>query len=361
MWAFFLLAIGVAGAIKTGSPAAGGYRTIAKFVLGALFLLAATLSRHNALLAVIPLIALGIVQTLGAPRSGRYFAGVSIIGSLVFAITLFGATLVNNALTSYKTTPWHPYALFDIAGIISGLSDPDEQKTIYEQIPARLRGNGSLDNLLLTYSPADWGTLVQIENPAFQLEPFTSHEIYAKEIGITVPDGNALMHVWLQTIFRHPLAWLNHRVMVSRILLGHTHHILWGSVFMLPNGFPDWVAGIYRHNSELNKFQNRVKWSLTQWSRYLFFKPWLYMVLSIFLVLDCLIFPFTGRIQILLIALSGLTYEGGLFLFAAFAEFRYSHYMIYTSLLASLLFLQTRFVKSHAARSTLGTSACGTE
>ena len=362
MWAFFMLAIGVAGAIKPGSAAVAGYRSIAKFVLGSLFLLLATLSRHNALLAVIPLIALGTVQTtLGAARSGRFFAGVSVIGGLLFAIILFGATLVNNALTSYKTTPWPRIALFDIGGIISGLSDPDEQKTIYERIPESLRGNGSLRNLLLAYNPADWTMLVQIENPAFQFEPFTSHKIYAKEVGVTVPDGNALTHVWLQTIFRHPLAWLNHRVVVSRILLGHTHHILWGSVFMIPNGFDHWVAEIYGRNPELNKFQNYVKSLLTQFSGYLFFRPWLYMTLSTFLILDCLIFPFAGCVQIALIALSGLTYEGGLFLFATSAEFRYSHYMIYTSVLASLLFLQTRFIKEVPRVRHSETPRCGRE
>lgn len=142
------------------------------------------------------------MQTLGAPRNGRHFAALSIIGGLAFAVILFGATSINNALTSYKTTPWHIPARFDIAGIISGLSDPDQQKTIYDRIPERLRGNGSLRNLLLTYNPADWTMLVQFENPAFQLEAFTNHEIYAKEMAVAVPDSNALIHVWLQTTFQ---------------------------------------------------------------------------------------------------------------------------------------------------------------
>lgn len=123
---------------------------------------------------------------------------------------------------------------------------------------------------------------------------------------------------------------------------------------MTPNGFDYWVAGIYGRNPELNKFQNNVKSLLTQLSAYLFFRPWLYVALSTFLILDCLIFPFAGRAQTGLIAVSGLTYEGGLFLFAASAEFRYSHYMIYTSILASLLFIQTRFIKTRPACPTLG-------
>ena len=85
-----------------------------------------------------------------------------------------------------------------------------------------------------------------------------------------------------------------------------------------------------------------MNWVLSHLSEQLFFwRPWCYLVLTVLLIGACLAFRTLERIEIALIAASGLAHEGGLFLFAAVAEFRYSHYMIYTSVLALLLFLKT--------------------
>jgi hypothetical protein len=72
-------------------------------------------------------------------------------------------------------------------------------------------------------------------------------------------------------------------------------------------------------------------------------------------MLVCFLPSFTmERAQIGLIAASGFVNEAGLFLVAPSASFRYSHYMIYTSLLASLLLIQTLF--SRATSSTTAQS-----
>ena len=78
------------------------------------------------------------------------FVAAALIAALAFAVMFFAATLINSALTTYKTTTWQQIALFDIAGTIHGIADPDEQRRIYERIPAHLRGYGSLANLLQT-------------------------------------------------------------------------------------------------------------------------------------------------------------------------------------------------------------------
>ena len=348
MWAFLTLAIGMAGAIKPVS-AATGYRCIAKFALGSMFLFAAILCRHNALIAVMPLVALGVVRGLGADRSPRWLVAGSVIGASVFAAMLFGATLVNNALTSYSAQQWHLCAFFDIAGVIHGLPDADEQKAIYDRLPAQVRGSGSLENLIHTYSPENVETLVQPEHPAFRPEPFTQNKIVVEESDLTAQDRRALTNLWLETVFHHPLAWLRHRISVFEAVAGF-HDDLWNMVFMRPNGFPDWVARIYgHHNPELNLFQKGVNWVLSHLSEHLFFwRPWCYLVLTVLLIGACLAFRTPERIAITLIAASGLAHEGGLFLFAPGADFRYSHYMIYTSGLALLLFLKTLRYKREA-------------
>jgi hypothetical protein len=55
----------------------------------------------------------------------------------------------------------------------------------------------------------------------------------------------------------------------------------------------------------------------------------------------CLLSLTEERLYIILIAVSGLAYEGGLFFVAPSAEYRFSHYMIYTSVLALLLLVRT--------------------
>ena len=231
---------------------------------------------------------------------------------------LFGATLVNNALTSYRALPWHGLALFDIAGVIQGLPDTDEQKAIYDRLPAQVRGSGSLENLLHTYSPDNWTTLFQPEHPAFRPEPFTQNKIIIEKSDLSPQDRRALMDLWLETDFHHPLAWLRHRISAFDAVTGF-HYDVAAPVFMHPNGFPDWVARIYgHHNPELNVFQKGVNWVLSHLSEHLFFwRPWCYLVLTVLLIGACLAFRTLERIEIALIAASGLAHEGGLFLLAS--------------------------------------------
>jgi hypothetical protein len=55
------------------------------------------------------------------------------------------------------------------------------------------------------------------------------------------------------------------------------------------------------------------------------------------------------RVQIALIAASGLAHAGKLFLLACSAEYRYYHYLIYTGVLASFLLLRTYLTRFEQA------------
>jgi hypothetical protein len=59
----------------------------------------------------------------------------------------------------------------------------------------------------------------------------------------------------------------------------------------------------------------------------------------------CLVSLTEERLYIVLIAASGLAHEGGLFLVSPSADYRYSHYMVYTSMLALLLSVQTYLIR----------------
>jgi len=348
MWGFLLLAIGVAGTINASSPVTS-YRSIAKLTALSFALLAGLLCRHNAAFAVIPLIALAAARSIGPAPGVRKLAAASLIGGFAFAAILLGSIFVNSILTTYKTTMWNQVAFFDIAGVIYRLPDKNEQTAIYQSIPARLRGNGSLENLLLTYSPENWGTMVLGEHPAFRSDPSKYHETAIRD-DITEQEATVLGRLWIETIIHHPFAWVEHRFDVFKEVIGLTHHDLRSAVAMRKQ-YPDWLGAAYgRVDPEPNRLQISANWLLTHLSWHFIFRPWLYLLITTCVLLGCLIFPTPERMQCAFIAASGFAYEASLFLFAPAADFRYSHYMIYISLLASLLLARTIRFHRRAAK-----------
>jgi hypothetical protein len=169
---------------------------------------------------------------------------------------------------------------------------------------------------------------------------------------LTPQDQTALKHLWRDAILHHPIAWFIHRVGVFRQIIERT------SVMMEPNSSPEWLANAYGHSPERTKLQNYIRWRLTNLSRHLFFRPWIYLGITMLVMLACFLPSFTmERIQIGLIAASGFAHEAGLFLLAPGADFRYSHYMIYTSLLALQLLAQTFFSPTTASTPAASTPA----
>jgi hypothetical protein len=102
----------------------------------------------------------------------------------------------------------------------------------------------------------------------------------------------------------------------------------------------DWAKKIYGYPTpQLTRLQLDVKWLLIQLKP--IFRPWVYLAITLFIIGACLLSLTEQRLYILLITASGLAHEGGLFFLAPSAEYRYSHYMIYTSVLALLLLART--------------------
>jgi hypothetical protein len=262
----------------------------------------------------------------------------------LYGVLIFTANFVNSALASYQTVPWRLEAMFDLGGTIHTITDPEEQKRIYEEVPPRVRGIGSLQNLPGAYNPRNWESLARPTDPVFQPQPWEYQTIQEKNTDLSTEDIRNLMKIWITTVIRHPFAWLYHRLQVFKEVLGATRHDLHEPVFMDPNEFPDWVARAYgSHNPDLNGFQRSIKSFLSRASLHIFFRPWVYFLLSLVTMIVCLVFFTFERFQIGLIAASAFVHEIGLFLCAPTDEFRYSHYMVYASVLAVLLLLSNVF------------------
>jgi len=364
MWAFLMMAIGAAGSLE---PVSSTRRWVSyvKLAIIASLLLMAMLARHNAVFAAVPIMILSIARFLGKHPPLYRIAVPSAVGLLVSVLLQFCGGLTTEYLATYKTNVWGQLAIFDVAGIIYRMPDHQQQQTFYARVPPRLRGAGSVDRLLETYDPSNsltiqWGpeellalradgnAVVPGKQPAFgcamdndpSAPPNNVFDTYCFEL--TEQEKGSLIQLWSTSVIHFPLEWLSHRMSVFRHVIGTPY----GSVYM--DQKPEyWLAKILGHPApDLKRFQTRVKWFLDRLTVHLMllYKPWVYLALTITIIGACLLSLAEERLQIALIAASGLAHEAGLFLLAPASDYRYSHYMIYTSIVALLLLLRTYLI-----------------
>jgi hypothetical protein len=387
MWAFLMLALGAVGSLE---PVSQTRRSWAYLKLGiiASLLLMAMLTRHNAGFAAVPIMILAIVRFAG--KDYRYLhriAASSVVGLLVCVLLQFCAMLTTEYLATHKTNIWVSLATFDVAGIISRMPDQQQQETSYARIPTRLQG--SLDQLLTSYNPGDlsslfWNTpetlaylagAVPEKRRAFgctwqhdadskrmDKDPSASPKNLVAKNGVqvdvedfmglwcfklTAQEKASLIQLWSTLVIHHPLAYLFHRMSVFRRVIGRHH---WDYVYMenqWPADWPaDWAPKLYGRLPTLNWFQTKVKSLLVRFSSHVWpiYMPLSYVALTIATIGACLLSYTEERLQIVLIAASGLTLEMGLFLLAPASDYRYSHYMVYTSVIALLLLMRTHLM-----------------
>jgi hypothetical protein len=394
MWAFLMLALGTVGSLE---PVSRRRRRWACLKLGiiASLLLMAMLTRHNAGFAAVPIMILSIVRFVGKDYRYVYRIAVpSVVGLLVCVMLQFCAALTTEYLATYKTNFWVALAIFDVAGIIYRMPDQQQQETSYARVPTRLQG--SLDQLLKRYDPGDAGRLlwsdqetlaflagaVPEKRPGFgctwqhdtdskriDKDPSAPHNNLVANNGVqvdllkdymgarcfklTAQEKTSLIQLWSTLVIHHPLAYLFHKMSVFRGVIGR--HDYSDYVFMQnqTGDWPaDWAPKIYGPPMPtLNWFQTKVKSLLLRFSAYLWpiYMPLSYLVLTIATIGACLLSYTEERLQIALIATSGLSLEMGLFLLAPASDYRYSHYMVYTSVLALLLLMRTHLMGSSGA------------
>jgi hypothetical protein len=298
--------------------------------LACITLLLSTLLRHDAVFAAAPLVLLLVFLSPDLPgeRIGSRLWAATLRATPIVCIIVVASALITNSLVSIKTHPWKSVALLDIAGIIVQTKDQDQQNNIYKSVPASIRGPGSLDNLPANFSPRYWGTLVRPAVPVFGQDTAS----------VTDREWNNLFQAWLSAAAHSPVLWLQHRTAVFQELLGLSSSDLFAPVIMEPNAFPYDNSGVI-NNPPLTAFQGHIRQALYYLLWHHPFRPWTYLVLSILLLFVCAFRPTPHKAAIALIVLSGVLHELSLFFLAPSADFRYSHYMIYTSLLSLCLYL----------------------
>jgi len=167
----------------------------------------AALLRHNALPAVVPLLAWWSVLAWRGEASPRRLR-VVVATICVATLAIFGLGRALDASLRERIPVWPSLAQFDLAGM--------SVETRQMLLPDSMIGAGlDVDELAATLRP--WSNL-SLYN--------TRHGVRAPFERFTPAELAALRDAWLDAIARHPRAWLAHRWHVTRALFG-THARDW--------------------------------------------------------------------------------------------------------------------------------------
>jgi hypothetical protein len=153
---------------------------------------------------------------------------------------------------------------------------------------------------------------------------------------------------WKETVFGYPRAYLYYRVDRFRVLLGlaKRRETFWGSPIIVTHDYQDkqrlWQFGV---STSVSPAQEWIDEQLTALSHTWLFRPYIYFLLSLALLV-------LARRNALVAALllSGLGIELSMFFLAHSPDYRYSHWMICTTVLSAILLFADRWSKRDIRR-----------
>jgi hypothetical protein len=343
MWGALFTAFGIAGHIKNHKEQIPRLALLL-FALTVLLLWLAILMRHNAFFATIPILSFAIFRLypqnslLGLVRAAVPGAALALV---IFVVT--GA--INNRLADRHTYPWVANASFDIAGIIKRLEDKGRQQVIFDQLAGTLNSKGSVEPLLKAYTPMYWREVFRTKPPTLELPKHSMEsQIHGFE-SLSDAQRQTLHKLWIHTILAEPVLWVRHRLAVSKYVLGLVPDNSWSPV-MMAKDFPSDLEHAYGAHPQATKLQEQLEAGMTKYVEYRFFQPWPYFVLTICLFLAAVFRQVTANIEVIYLTFSAILHEFGLMLAAPSPDFRYSHYMVFCSLLSLLLLARPWMAKA---------------
>lgn len=325
MAGFFLATLGL---LLNGLSCSKKWQCVALCCLALCFATLGIAIRHNAAAGAFPLIALFLLQTVGPKDKPVARLAFAITGGLIVTLLLFiGAKQASARFTDVPRHLWRVAAVYDIAGA----SYQENANLFYPDVI----NDSTLDNVRTLYSPRSLAPLFlgqQIhaipEQPMEEGEP----------IKLNVSNENLnerLSANWRGVIAEHPAAYLTHRYNVFTSLVTRSPWGLWAPVFdaVYPNDL-----GIEERPVRATAYFAWIKWLVLHTSVFI---PAMYLILSATALLPTLVAGLRFQCPPLLVAAalygSGLAHMAGLFFIAASGDFRYSHWMVTTTLLATSL------------------------
>lgn len=274
----------------------------------ALFVLASAL-RHNAPAATLAPIVLLVARERG--RWQRWLVGVAAWLAITFAGVGLDAALTNHP--GPGLSDW--IEVTDIQGIArwAGPLSDDELRPLLAG--ANLHVDRDLQRELAAhYDPRNYLEFSQHPQPL--------------ELSQTPEQRDAIRHAWRTLVLHEPLAYAHHRWLVFRQVLE----------LRAPSRPPAFVTTDDLYSRTTPSAIQRAWFWLVRAIGPLWYVPFIYLAVGL-----CLLALARTRLEFALLG-SGLVYELGLFAGAMTGDYRYSHWMIVTVVLAAVLIAHRRYM-----------------
>lgn len=297
-------------------------------------LVGATAFRYNAFGATFPLIVLLFEWRPGMPWLKRY-----ALATVAWLATTFAAFGINGALTDKPMHYWNSsLAIYDIVGTLAFVDEDLPDAQLLEDLAGT--------DLLITHDIHNTIRNVYTPRTFYPILNDPKRTMWNLPINGYVPapeaQRDAIARAWWHIITTYPLAYTKHRltVMGEAIDIRSTRSL--GSPVKREFRFPAFAQehGLATQASPLqHKLTRAMQWIGRHTP---FYVPWLYLLLSLALL------PLVFRQRdVLAILLSGILMELSLLPLVHSSDYRYSHWLVITTLVGTITFVARR---SRAAR-----------
>lgn len=308
---------------------------------GLVLCMVATSFRYNAPAATFALIV--VLFTWHAPdvvASWRARIARHALATGLWIATTVGALGIGVALTDRTMHIWHSsLALMDMAGTLANLDAtiPDSELRpllsgtriqVDRDVHAAIRRQ---------YSSLDFSPLIHGDGHLWDVP-------IAGTTPAPTPQRDAIAHAFWQLVTRYPGAYLKHRATV----MGHALALTAAPSSTVMNHKLQWAPALARLGlppPEPSSLQWRWQRRLSHLAdRHLpsLYRAWIYAVLAIALLAFC-----RRQRDVLAILLSGLGLESSLFVLTPTPDYRYSHWLVICTCVATVMLVARRLDSVH--------------
>ncbi|HEY6035346.1 MAG TPA: hypothetical protein VIV58_13830, partial [Kofleriaceae bacterium] len=274
---------------------------------GLALLFLGTAVRHNAPVAL-PALCL-LIAAAWSVRGKLRTIGVAL--GLTLALTGI-ASVANSSLGTREYWWARTQGVHDIMGTIcfSPAMTDDQVRTLLVGVPL-LVDKDLQRNMCKRYNPRAWFSASFGEGRVFGQTPD------AKEIA-------ARREAWKRIVFGHPAAYLKHRWLVMREVLGLSDSPIWEPVCEEFGGNHEQAIELAVVHTQ-SRLQVRIGRLFVWCGTTVIFRPWAYLVVALIL------FGYALKKRdgwVLALIASGVLYEASYFVGAPSPDFRYSHWLV---------------------------------
>jgi hypothetical protein len=290
-------------------------------LVGVFLLFLATAMRDNAPAATLPLLAL-----LFARRDGqRWWVRLAVAIAIWIAITAAAMT-TNKLLTRVQHHAWYTSTgPADIIGVLeySRRYSDAELRQILEGAPV-IPTDDLFVHARTIYDPSTWWWYLNGDARMFNWP-------------VTQAERDAIARAWRKLVFDNPLSYLRHHVASFRRVIALTKRppfdAVWrGKIDLSAEGYPPLYADDTGVQATIG---DGLLWLA---NKTVLFRPYAYLVLAL------AFFPLTLRRHrdVLALFAAGIVYELALFPFASTPDYRYSHWMVTCTIIATVILFTRR-------------------